>query len=592
MTMKESFLKEVKIGSCVELAIGPKILKGIIVSLDISTVRIKKDDNREAIIALDNIGYYELIEDKTSQPASSDITSKIKLNKISIEKEEKHQNTETISNSSQNTTFDFNAIESRGLIFETYFWQNNINFLKMNPAIKDKAKELNTSGELSKKIAVYLDKFLYCAKINEFDPKFGRLQPIILGIDELCTKYNEDFLYELLAIILISSESTYKELLNKVCTNSVIRLSDAVVCFKKRRYEVMAYYCSEFFSNVELTEQNFDNFLFAIPYLVKNGYNDVLKVKQEEVKRLSKARQEAFAAVYNKAKSSFKTPSYMPIPSTGKIYNSKNQNSDVMSKILEEKLKDKVKKLVRSGKFQQAYKLVEKRFKENPENKDISELLQYVGRVKSNASKFKLPTDESFYAKALREWHLYENIPSAKSYFLLSINKKESKYFSAIMDYVELIMHVDGEKAAVNTLKSYEKTIRTLEFDSNRTLEFDSNRTLEFDSKIKYFEKMASLYSKGKDYNNLLMSLNSLEQLYMIKLENSTIDNSDKKINKAKVAGIFFRISQCYAKQGEYQLSIDTVKNALAKGHNLYACVKQIVFCYISQKIMNQHEKL
>ena len=585
MAIKDNFLREVKIGDRVELMIGSKEMEGVIVALDLDTVRLRRDNGKEPVLSLDSISYYEVNEDESeigflSEVIKEPIKGIIQEDKKTVKKPvpSVSRATEIITPSGANTAvseeqqnvLDFNALESRGLIFETCYWQNDVNALKMNPTVKDRTKNLDPSGELSNKLGVYLNKIANCAKIHEFDPKFGRIQPIIRGINNLCEMYNDDALYELLAIILINSESTYKEALNKICTNRVIRLGDAVVCFKKKRYEEMAYYCSEFFANVKLTEQNFDNFLFVVPYLVRSGYNETLQSKQAEVENLSESRQVGFAAIYNNAILSvaIKAPIYTPTKTTNESTDTSKSRSSVVSKVLIDELKDKIEKLVHNGSYTQAYNLVEKRFKGNPENEELSELLQYVGRVRSNATKFKnLPSDGSYYAKALREWHIYENIPSAKSNFRLSINKRESKYFSAIMDYVDLIMHTDGEKVAVETLMSYKDTIRALDSDS----------------RIKYFEKLTSLYLKGKDYENLLQCLNSLKELYKTKLSRSSGNKAYKEKNQAKVAGTIFRISQCQYLQGKYQQSIDTAKEALSRGHNLNACVNQIVSCYLSR---------
>ncbi|RGH90925.1 ATP-binding protein [Ruminococcus sp. AM27-11LB] len=584
MAMKDNFLKEVKIGDSIEIMIGSKELEGFVVALDLDTVRIRRENGKEPVLSLDSISYYEVREDERDK----DSLSKVITNTVKeIVREDNHPNMSnsistkdvavnegytpsTVSQSLQSVMFDFNAIESRGLVFETCYWQNDINSLKINPAIKDKVKALDPSQKLTNKLGDILNKIANCAKIDEFDPKFGRIQPIMRGINDLCEKYNEDFLYELLAIILINSTSTYKEALNKISTNRVIRLGDAVICYNKKRYEEMAYYCSEFYANVKLTEQNFDNFLFSIPYLVRNGYEEVLKSKREEVKKLSESRQIGFAAVYNNVKSSLAMqPSiYMPAKATNEFSGKLKAGSEIISKVLIDELKAKVEKLVHNGNFSEAYNIAEKRFKKNPENEELSELLQYVGRVKSNANKYKnLPSDGSFYAKALREWHIYENIPLAKTNFLLSINNKESKYFSAIMDYVELIMHTDGEKTAVEILTSYKETIRNL----------DSN------SRIKYYEKLVSLYMKGKDYENLLQSLNSLKELYKTKLKRVGGNKVQKEKNQVKIAGTIFRIAQCQYMQGKYQQSIDTAKEALSGGHNLNACVNQIVSGYLSK---------
>ena len=548
------------------------------------TVRIRRNNGKEAVLSLDSVSYFEVNAEELKFDSLSKVITGAKKE---IDQEGKNAkkklassgltSTESVTSSKKTSVsvaqpimFDFNAVESRGLIFETCYWQNDVNALNINPTVKAKAKSLDPTGELNNKLGVYLNKISNCAKIHEFDPKFGRIQPIMRSINDLCEKYNEDFLYELLSIILINSVSTYKESLNKTCTNRVIRLSDAVVCFKKKRYEEMAYYSCEFYRNVKLTEQNFDNFLFVIPYLMSNGYNEILQSKRLEIKRLSESRQMAFAAVYNNVKASMalQTPIYAHAMLDGKSTDSSKSRMNVVSKVLIEELKDKVEKLIHNENFSQAYNLVEKRFKENPENEELSVLLQYVGRVRSNATKYKnLPSDGSFYSKALKEWHIYENIPSAKSNFRLSIKKKERRFFSAIMDYVELIMHTDGERMAVETLMSYKNTIQTLDSDS----------------RIKYYEKLASLYLKGKDYKKLLQCLYSLRDLYKTKLRRYGEYNKYKGKNQAKVAGVIFRISQCQYMQSKFQQSIDTAQEALFRGYNLNACVNQIVSCYISQ---------
>lgn len=557
---KEEFEEDIKIGEIWSFKTSDAIFKGEVkafgptgIKLLILNTNNTKRVVYESIIEYDQDNFENIITNGCSinnERKTNDTTSHYKIEEVKY-------------------PFDFNLFETRGLIFETCFWQNDVSALKMNPTVKERVKslDLDFSGELNNKLGVYLNRIANCSKIHEFAPKFGRIQPIIKGINELCESYDDDFLYELLAIILIHSESTYKEALNKICTNRVIRLGDAVVCFKKKRYEEMAYYCSQFYSNVKLTEQNFDNFLFVVPYLVRTGYNDVLQSKQAEVKNLSESRQAGFAAVYNNAISSIslKTPIYIPAKTIEKsTINDLISGSSVISEVLMDEFKDNVEKLVQNGKFSQAYNLVDKRFKENPENEELSGLLQYVGRVKSNATKFKnLPSDGSYYAKALREWHIYENIESAKSYFLQSISRKEEKYFSAIMDYVDMIMRTDNEKIAVEILVSYKDTLRELDSESE----------------IRYYEKLTSLFQKGKEYENALQSLNSLKILYQNQVQRSF----RKYVYQGKYAGTIFRLAQCQYMKGKYQQSIDTAKEAIKEGHNLYACINQIVSCYLSQ---------
>ena len=88
---------------------------------------------------------------------------------------------------------------------------------------------------------------------------------------------------------------------------------------------------------------------------------------------------------------------------------------------------------------------------------------------------------------------------------------------------------------------------------------------------------------KGKDYENLLQSLNSLKELYKTKLKRVGGNKVQKEKNQVKIAGTIFRIAQCQYMQGKYQQSIDTAKEALSGGHNLNACVNQIVSGYLSK---------
>jgi len=62
MAMKDNFLKEVKIGTKVELMIGSKEMEGIVVALDLETVKIRRDNGKEPVLSLDSLSYYEVDE--------------------------------------------------------------------------------------------------------------------------------------------------------------------------------------------------------------------------------------------------------------------------------------------------------------------------------------------------------------------------------------------------------------------------------------------------------------------------------------------------------------------------------------------------
>lgn len=63
MGIKNIFLKDVKIGNKIEIIVGTKTIEGIIVGLDMETVRIRRDDAGIANIALDMMSYYEILDD-------------------------------------------------------------------------------------------------------------------------------------------------------------------------------------------------------------------------------------------------------------------------------------------------------------------------------------------------------------------------------------------------------------------------------------------------------------------------------------------------------------------------------------------------
>jgi len=62
MSVKSNFLDEVKIGKRVELMIGAKEITGIVVSVDMESVQIKRENSKTATVALDMISYYEFGE--------------------------------------------------------------------------------------------------------------------------------------------------------------------------------------------------------------------------------------------------------------------------------------------------------------------------------------------------------------------------------------------------------------------------------------------------------------------------------------------------------------------------------------------------
>ena len=168
--IKDSFLKDAKIGAVVELIVGPKSLVGTVISLDINKVVLKKEDGGEANISLDNISYYEFkgvnIPKVIKAELVSDIASKEPNAKSKVgQEEEKKYSTKTINSfNSQPFTFDFNSIESRGLVFETNYWENDISSLKITPAINEIVKTVDSSDELQNGLSAVINQLANCAK--------------------------------------------------------------------------------------------------------------------------------------------------------------------------------------------------------------------------------------------------------------------------------------------------------------------------------------------------------------------------------------------------------------------------------------------
>lgn len=77
MSLKNKFLKEANIGAYVELIVGSKEVAGIIISLDMKTVCIKKEDGKQPTIALDSVSYYVISDlEEKNEESSKDISLK------------------------------------------------------------------------------------------------------------------------------------------------------------------------------------------------------------------------------------------------------------------------------------------------------------------------------------------------------------------------------------------------------------------------------------------------------------------------------------------------------------------------------------
>ena len=84
MAMKDNFLMDTKIGDNVELVIGPKEICGVVIALDLETVRIKRNNGKESVFSLDAITFYEVGE---TEVPDNDISDEIN-NKVEVEKKD------------------------------------------------------------------------------------------------------------------------------------------------------------------------------------------------------------------------------------------------------------------------------------------------------------------------------------------------------------------------------------------------------------------------------------------------------------------------------------------------------------------------
>ena len=183
MAMKDNFLREVKIGNRVELMIGPKEMEGIVVALDLDTVRIRRDNGKEPVLSLDSISYYELSED---EPEPQTITEAITTVIKEVVQEEKRPEKKVESSEPQklevqktkNNQDVFSLLESRG---DTFFQNAN------SPVVRNymdvaKSEKSQLSGEFLS-IANSLD---YAIKQNhEISPADYKIQENVKKLNRI-----------------------------------------------------------------------------------------------------------------------------------------------------------------------------------------------------------------------------------------------------------------------------------------------------------------------------------------------------------------------------------------------------------------------
>ena len=123
MAVKDRFLKEVKIGDRLILMIGSKEMEGLVVALDLDTVRIRKENGKEPVVSLDSVSFYEISDEEIeiNPILSSTEEPKIEQNKEKTqpEQQQKVSNAQEANKENKETdTSVFAILSSSG---DTYF---------------------------------------------------------------------------------------------------------------------------------------------------------------------------------------------------------------------------------------------------------------------------------------------------------------------------------------------------------------------------------------------------------------------------------------------------------------------------------------
>lgn len=580
MALKDRFFEDAYIGSPVKLTIESKEIIGRIVLLDalssVPLVKLKLRNSKIQTIKVKEIKYYNVISEKK-----------------------------------------FFEIESSRLIFKADFWSNNIEELSTKK-LKERFNALNLPKELLEKINGIMNSLKNCLQQPKgFEPNSDNVRKIMYNTKKLCEKYKKSVLYELLAIFLINLEQTYKEYFKKECPDEycskVIYFGDAVICCERKKYEEMVDYCEKFFSVTKITETqiHFNNFLLILPYLFKNGKMKLIQDKKREIENLSIEKKSAFNDAYNKLKIQQSQHSLNDDGKDSNFNMKKNNNeSEVSSEEIFKEFRGEIinliskgeyskatksikknfdkefenkeltdlleyiyefKDLIYKGSFFKAIKLTREKFGEKPENEEVYNLLKYIERVREKKQNYKYSSKtkqrlKPSHLKALEEWRIYENTEAAINYFLSSINAGDAE---AIRHYADCIRDKVGLKEAIEKLEIYAKTGR-----------------LDLTYRIKCYEKLNSFYLDDKNYKNSIECLNSLKNLYTekIKLYKDIYMKEIEKKYQEKFNSTIFRIGTSQKLQGEYKQSIKTTMEAMSRGYNQHRCIRQIFYCFIETK--------
>lgn len=164
--MKDNFLKDVKIGNVVELIVGPKEVDGTVIALDMETVRIKKENDKEAVFLLEAITFYEVIEENVIFDAIENDKDNVIVNNNVCD--------DIVSEDASKYASEKNVDTQKIII--------NENSLFYNPSYPeyDSCEEISTlinDGDLKKDVDAILDSINYAFnKLHETSPDDFKLQ--------------------------------------------------------------------------------------------------------------------------------------------------------------------------------------------------------------------------------------------------------------------------------------------------------------------------------------------------------------------------------------------------------------------------------
>lgn len=190
----------------------------------------------------------------------------------------------------------------------------------------------------------------------------------------------------------------------------------------------------------------------------------------------------------------------------------------------------------------------------HPENEEVLELARSVAETFQRFidSGTSMPKRKDRQAIALRAWHIENNYGKAKEYFEEEIINKGSKYISCIMDLSELLRHTEGLEAAIQSLESYERTIKELKVSEQSG----------------YYEKLYLMYQKEKNVDKMIYVLDELLNIY------SSIDRKDK------VAFSYYRSAVACYQSKYYEQTISKMLMAINGGYHNNLCYKCVAFSY------------